>query len=487
MKRRTREEEKIAKQRQRAAASEAAAPKSFALDAMPAILPFQRRWLSMAFDADIDLSALSGARALGKSTLAGWIAACAVEPSGALHAPGGAILIVAPTTLQGREVLLAAKHFLEGVEDLSWRDSASSIGVRHLPTASECRILAASSRSLLGYGAHATCIVFDEAGAAGSKGRAAFDALITGLGKRKGQRLVALGTRSPSGPSDWWPKWLTATAGQPRTHVKVLEGNSDNWRDPREAVAANPLAASEPLRSVLARERSEAESDPSALARYIAYRLNHASDPATARVFSEAELTTVCARIAPPREGVPILSVDTGGLLSWSSACAIWPSGRIELWAISGPGSTATLTEAEGLFVGRAEVPPVEAILKRVADFPLPPSVVVGDPHRFTELQAWARSRSIRCALRGGRSSNLVGDVQAGRRLLLDDGGAFGLGAPLLELAASEVSLTGDGRSLKKTGQGRDDPLRAFILCAGAAQPQAAPLAGAVHVQPPAW
>ena len=333
MKRRTREEEKIAKQRQRAAASEAALPKSFALDAMPAILPFQRRWLSMAFAADIDLSALSGARALGKSTLAGWVAACAVAPQGALHAPGGAILIVAPTTLQGREVLLATKHFLEGVDDLSWRDSASSIGVRHLPTASECRILAASSRSLLGYGAHATCIVFDEAGAAGSKGRAAFDALITGLGKRKGQRLVALGTRSPSGPSDWWPKWLSATAGQPRTHVKVLEGNSDNWRDPREAVAANPLAASEPLRSVLGRERAEAESDPAALARYRAYRLNHASDPATARVFSESELTTVCARPAPPREGAPILSIDTGGFLSLSSGCAIWPdSGRIELW-----------------------------------------------------------------------------------------------------------------------------------------------------------
>ena len=239
---------------------------------------------------------------------------------------------------------------------------------------------------------------------------------------------------------------------------------------------------------MLGRERAEAESDPSALARYRSYRLNHASDPTAARVFSASELMTVCARPAPPREGVPILSIDTGGLLSWSSACAIWPAtNRIELWAIAGPGASVMLTESDGLFVGRAEVPPVEAILSSVADFPEPPSMVCGDPHRFAELQQWARARGIRCALRGGRSSNLVGDVQAARRLLLDDGGAFGLGAPLLQLAASEVSLTGDGRSLKKTGQGRDDPLRAFILCAGAAQPQAAPLAGVVHVQPPAW
>ena len=488
MKPRTRKESRDSRRLQRASASLAAAPKSYALSSMPGILPFQREWLAKAFAADIDLGALSAARGSGKSTLAGWVAACAVAPQGALHAPSGAVLIVAPTTSQGREVLLAARGFLEGVDDLRWRDSASGVGVRHLPTASECRILAASSKSLLGYGAHASVIVFDEVAAAGAAGRAVFDALITGLGKRKGQRLIALGTRSPSGPMDWWPKWLSSTAGQPRTHIDVLEGDPENWRDPDEAIRANPLAAGEPLRSVLGRERAEAESDPAALARYRAYRLNHASDPIAARVFSASELMTVCGLPAPPREGAPILSIDTGGLLSWSSGCAIWPdTGRIELWAIAGPGSSVGLTEADGLFVGPSEVPPVEAILSRVADFPEPPSLVVGDPHRFVELQQWARSRGIRCALRGGRSSNLVGDVQAARRLLLDDGAAFGLGSALLQLAANEVTLTGDGRSLKKIGEGRDDPLRALILCAGAAQPQAAPLAGAVYVQPPAW
>ena len=471
----------------RAAASLAAAPKSYRLRDMPGILAFQRSWLDAAFAADIDLAALSAARGSGKSTLAGWIAACAVAPQGALHAPGAAILIVAPTTSQGRECLLAARKFLEGVPDLRWRDSASSIGVRHLPTASECRILAASSKSLLGYGANASTIVFDEIAAAGSKGQQVFDALLTSLGKRPGQRVIALGTRSPSGPSDWWPKWLAATVDQTRTHISVLEGDAESWRDPAEAVKANPLAGGEPLRSVLGRERAEAESDPSALARYRAYRLNHASDPAAARVFSESELMTVCARQPPPREGAPVLSLDAGGIFSMSAAAAIWPNGRIELWAITGPGSTVPLTEADGLFVGPSEVPPVATILARVADFPEPPSLVVGDPHRFAELQEWSRSRGIRCALRGGRSANLVGDIQAARRLLLDDGAAFALGATLLQLAASEVTLTGDGRGLRKTGQGRDDPLRALLLCAGAAQPQAAPVGGVVHVEPPSW
>ena len=472
----------------KAAASLVAAPKDFSLGSMPGIRAFQKEWLAKAFAADIDIAGFSAARGCGKSTLAGWIASTAISPAGQLHEPGGAVLVCAPTQSQGREILLAARKFLEGIDDLRWRDSASGIGVRHVPTASECKILAASSRSLLGYGANAAVIVFDEVGAAGAKGRAVFDSLITSLGKRPGQRVLALGTQSPAGPNDWWPKWLSATAGQSRTHIEVLEGDSENWRDPLEAVKANPLAAGEPLASVLGRERAEAESDPSALARYRAYRLNHASDPAAARVFTSSELMTVCARPAPPREGAPILSIDTGGLLSWSSGCAIWPAtNRIELWAIAGPGASVTLNEADGLFVGRAEVPPVEAILKRVEDFPEQPQLVVGDPHRYDEVQQWARSRGICCALRGGRSANLIGDVQAARKRLLDDGGAFGLGAPLLRLAAGEVALTGDGRGLKKTGQGHDDPLRSFILCCGAAAPQAAPLAGVVHVELPSW
>ena len=125
-------------------------------------------------------------------------------------------------------MLLAAQHFLEGVPDLRWRDSASLVGVRHLATADECLILAASSQSLLSYGAHAAVIVFDEVAAAGAKGRAVFDAMLTSLGKRSGQRLIALadepGRRGVRRIG--WPKRLCATACQPRTHIEVLEGDA---------------------------------------------------------------------------------------------------------------------------------------------------------------------------------------------------------------------------------------------------------------------
>ena len=170
-----------------------------------------------------------------------------------------------------------------------------------------------------------------------------------------------------------------------------------------------------------------------------------------------------------------------------SAACAIWPdSSRIELWAIS-TGECDNLTEADGFFAGPAAVPPIDAVLSRVDEFDEPPSMVCGDPHRHGELQSWARSRGVRCVQRGGRSASLVSDIQAARRMLLDDGGSIALGSKLLQMAAGETSLTGDGRALRKTGEGRDDPLRAFILCAGAAAPRAAPPAASIYVQGPAW
>ena len=89
MKPRTRKESRESRQQQRAAASLAALPKSFRLGAMPGILPFQREWLAKAFAEDIDLAALSAARGSGKTTLAGWIAACAVAPQGPYTRPQG--------------------------------------------------------------------------------------------------------------------------------------------------------------------------------------------------------------------------------------------------------------------------------------------------------------------------------------------------------------------------------------------------------------
>ena len=452
------------------------------------LLPFQSAFVAAVSrkEKPAGVLALSVPRGNGKSWLSGGLVARSLTPGDPLFEAGVENILVSSSTNQARIVLEFARQALGEVEGYRWRND----GVTHLKSRARVRIVSSDARRALGLGANVRLIVADEPGAwSPIQGRRLWDAMSTSLGKRRTQ-IIIVGTLAPApltGPASWWPSLVAEGSGEGR-HVALLQADGDKWRDFGEVLRVNPVCAVNPyLRETLELEHAAALKSENAARTYRQFRCNIPGDPVEARVFSAAELMTVCARPAPPREGVPILSVDTGGLLSWSSACAIWPSGRIELWAISGPGSTATLTESDGLFVGRAEVPPVEAILSRVADFPEPPSLVVGDPHRFAELQQWARARGIRCALRGGRSSNLVGDVQAARRLLLDAGAAFALGGPLIQMAAGQVSLTGDGRGLRKTGGGHDDPLRAFLICAGAAAPQAAPLAGVVYVEPPAW
>ena len=452
------------------------------------LLPFQSAFVAAVSrkEKPAGVLALSVPRGNGKSWLSGGLVARSLTPGDPLFESGVENILVSSSTNQARIVLEFARQALGEVQGYRWRND----GVTHLESRARVRIVSSDARRALGLGANVRLIVADEPGAwSPIQGRRLWDAMLTSLGKRRTQ-IIIVGTLSPApltGPASWWPSLVAEGSGEGR-HVALLQADPAKWRDFGEVLRVNPVCAVNPyLRETLELEHAAALKSENAARTYRQFRCNIPGDPVEARVFSASELMTVCARPAPPREGAPVLSIDTGGFLSWSAACAIWPNGRVELWALAGPGSSVTLTEAEGLFIGPSEVPPVETILSRVADFPEPPSLVVGDPHRYIELQQWARSRGVRCALRGGRSANLVGDVQAARRLLLDDKAAIALGAPLLQLAASEVSLTGDGRGLRKTGQGRDDPLRALLLCAGAAQPQAAPLGGGVHVQGPAW
>ena len=128
------------------------------------------------------------------------------------------------------------------------------------------------------------------------------------------------------------------------------------------------------------------------------------------------------------------MSIDTGPLLSKS----LRASGDLDvlgtcralgnLPAIRAGSATAFVT-SDGLFIGPSEVPPVERQVPRV----LQPS-----PSR---RRSWSATRTaspngnrgrgvcrirVRVAWRAS-GSNLVGDVQAARRLLLDDGAAFAL------------------------------------------------------------
>ena len=96
----------------------------------------------------------------------------------------------------------------------------------------------------------------------------------------------------------------------------------------------------------------------------------------------------------------PIVGLDLGGTRSWSAAAAIWPSGRIEAWAIAPgvpsladqeredqvhQGSYTELVSSGGLSVDEGQhVPSIERLLARV--WAWEPLALICDNYRAPEL-----------------------------------------------------------------------------------------------------
>ena len=197
----------------------------------------------------------------------------------------------------------------------------------------------------------------------------------------------------------------------------------------------------------------------------------------------------------------PIIGVDLGGNRSWSAACALWPNGRIEAWALApgipslaeqerddqvADGSYGELVQSGGLSVdvGLA-VPSVERLLSRI--WAWQPAALVSDPYRSAELnQAVAgRVRVIERARSGGEATS---NVQALRSLLLDTAsGVTQESRALLGAAFSQTNLVIDSAGLTKVKKrdarrSRDDAAAAILIASGelARRPVAVDLRGAV-------
>ena len=118
------------------------------------------------------------------------------------------------------------------------------------------------------------------------------------------------------------------------------------------------------------------------------------------------------------------MGLDLGGTRSWSAAAAIWPSGRIEAWAIAPgmpaladqeredhmhEGSYAELVRSGGLAVDEGQhVPSIERLLSRV--WAWEPLAIVCDNYRAPELHqvVCGRVRVIERARSGGEATSNV-------------------------------------------------------------------------------
>ena len=317
--------------------------------------------------------------------------------------------------------------------------------------------------------------------------------------------VILIGTIAPSavvGPSAWWFDCIEQGSSNGK-HVALLQADPQKWKSFDEVMKCNPVAAiSTYLRKTLEREHKVALESERAARSFRMYRLNLPGDSVdTQPLVTTAEFARVVARPVPPREGAVVVSVDLGGNRSWSAACGIWPTGRIEAWATApgipslaeqerddqvADGSYGELVQSGGLSVDEGNhVPSIERLLSRV--WPWEPSAIVCDPYRSAELHqvVAGRTRIIERARSGGEATS---NVQALRSLLLDKPSGVTLESrALLGAAFEQTNLVIDSAGLTKVKKrdqrrSRDDASAALLLASGeqARRPVAVDLRGAV-------
>ena len=467
------------------------------------LLPFQSAFVRAVCreDRPPSIAALSTPRGNGKSWLCGNLVARALTPGDALFEPGVENILVSSSTNQARITLEFARAALGESDAYRWNNN----GVLHRASRARVRIVSSDARRALGLGANVRIIIADEPGAwSPIQGLRLWDAMQTSLGKRKTQILI-VGTLAPApltGPASWWPQFV-AEGSKDGRHVQLLQADPKKWADFDEVLRCNPVAAINPhLRRTLEREHAAALASERAARTFRQYRLNLPGDPVdTQPLITASEWERVCARAVPACEGSPVVAVDLGGNRSWSAAAALWPSGRIECWALS-PGvptlaeqehadhvaddSYSELVRSGGLSVdaGRA-VPSVERLLSRV--WAWEPLCIVSDPYRAPELHqvVAGRVRIVERARSGGESTS---NVQSLRSLLLDTGAGVTEGSrALLAAAWAQTNLVIDNAGLSRVTKldqrrSRDDAAAALLLGAGeqARRPAAAVLRGAI-------
>ena len=462
------------------------------------LLPFQRRFVEAVCrqDKPPELAALSVPRGNGKSWLCGGLVARSLTPGDPLFEPDVENILVSASRSQAAIVLDFARAALGESDGYRW----SKDGVIHKSTRTRVRIVSSDARRALGLGANVRLIVADEPGAWGPvAGRRLWDALTTALGKRR-TTVVAVGTLAPApltGPASWWPSFVLSGNSEGR-HVSLLQADHEKWRDFDEVLRVNPVAAINPhLRRTLAREHAAALSSERAARPFKQYRLNIPGEAVdTQPLMTAAEWARVCARPVPACEGHPTIGVDLGGSRSWSAACAVWPSGRVESWALApgvpslseqehedqvSEGAYVALVRSGGLAVDDARaVPDIGLLLSRIWEWE--PVCIVSDPYRSAELHkvVAGRVRIIERARGGGESTS---NVQALRARLLDTAaGVPQSSRDLLGAAFAQTSLVIDATGITKVTKARakrsrDDAAAALLLAAGELARRPAPVA----------
>ena len=456
------------------------------------LLPFHRQFIKAAFAPDVQVAALSCPRGAAKTWLMGQLGSLSLLPGSPLWRLRVETLVVSASLEQSRIMMGFIREALAGLEDdYRWLDSGQRLAITHKDTGTRLRVLSSDGRRAMGLSQFGT-IYADEPGSWQTRGgNLMWDALRQSLGKLPGQRLILIGTRAPSEPSEWWPQLLDSGSG-PGTHIHVVEAppgeDWDQWQTIRKA---HPLVMhSADLRRTILRERDEARRNESLRPAFEAYRLNRQVSVYQDVLVGLQDWRKVERRDVEPRVGRPIIGIDLGSERSWSGAWVLWPNGRSECYALC-PGipdlatrerqdampkglyqklhDDGVLMVDQGLRVSRPKVLVDHLIARGITKV----SAVYCDRFKLGELKDAVAGRWP-VIPRVVRWSEATEDISAFRQLVADGPLSIVPECRSLALVAlSQASVASDDQGSvrlqkRKNGRSRDDVAVCATLAAGA-------------------
>lgn len=451
--------------------------------------PFQHRFLAAAFRPGVRTAALSIPRGNGKSSLVAWLAKRALTPGDALHVPGSESHIVAASVGQARRtVFKLLKQAVEEDPEFHVAESTNNCHVDHRASKTRISVLAANGRGAQGL-VGVPFVFADEPGAwAVNDGQVQHEAIQGALSKPGCKlRVIYIGTLAPA-TGGWWHD-LVHGGSDGSTHVTMLQADPDRWDHASEIRRVNPLMWRFPeSRSALLEERDKARADTRLAAAFKSYRLNLPSGDEATTLLTVADWQNVCGRPVPEANGTPpVVGVDLGQSRAWSSAVAVWPTGRTEAVAVA-PG-VPTIAEQEKrdlvpagtyqrlvddglLLVADGLEVPNPATLTEHIGIAWRPRYVLCDFFRLKELRQCIPA-GVRVLPRRPLWSHAAEDIRALRRLAKDgplscDPASRPLIQASLSVAKVENDQAGNTRLVKSAkNRARDDVCAALLLAAG--------------------
>ena len=458
------------------------------------LMRFQRDFERAVESDAYDTVVMSGPRSLGKSFLAGRILARCMTPGDVLHQPGKTYILGAATLETATATFGFIRETLETLDPTGYRyvEGSTRLGITHLATNTRLRVISSNAKGSFGL-VRVPLVVLDEPGALDIVGGGMLaDSLFSAQGKVGSPlKLILIGTLGPlATATGHWFYDLAHGGTKGRTWAKLFQGERKTWDNWNTIRRANPLISKDAnTRAKLREEREAARGDSRLKARFMTYRLNVPTSDESETLLTPDEWETLKERPAPERAGQPVVGVDLAGGRAWASAVGIFPSGRIECFAVAAGlpdiseqerrdrvpkglyqqlHNDGLLLVDEGLHVQRPETL-WDEILNRWGF----PALLIGDRFRESELLDVIGDRTP-WEPRVWRWSEASEDIRALRRGALDGPFTVGAGADLLAASLSVAAIKGDDagnvrlEKRSRNNTARDDVCAAWMLASGA-------------------